>query len=89
MGAAGSHHAQERRRRRSGAFAAELLLPDAALAAASGNALDGVLAGTAFLDLMNRYGVGAGVAAHQLSNRGWLSSLAVRDDLIDEHASRG
>lgn len=38
---------------------------------------------------MNKYGVGAQTAAHQLFNKGLLSSAAVRDDLIEAYASLG
>lgn len=87
LGAASSRWAQELRRRRSGAFAAELLLPQGALEAASGGSLDGTAAPDVFARLLERYGVGARTAAHHLLNRGWLSSPSVRDELIDLHAS--
>jgi hypothetical protein len=87
IGAASGPFAQETRRRRSGAFAAEFLLPESALAAASGGKLDGAADDRVFHDLLERYGVGARAAAYQLWNRGWLSSHDLRDDLIDRFAS--
>jgi IrrE N-terminal-like domain len=87
IGAASGPFAQETRRRRSGAFAAEFLLPESALARASGGALDGAAEDAAFSSLLQEYGIGARVAAYQLWNRGWLSSPDVRDDLIDRFAS--
>jgi hypothetical protein len=36
---------------------------------------------------MAEFGVGARTAAFQLWNRGWLSSPAVRDELVDRYAS--
>jgi Zn-dependent peptidase ImmA (M78 family) len=86
IGAASSPYAQDTRRRRSGAFAAEFLLPDAAMAAVCGGKLDAVVDPKAFGDLMEKYGVGARTAAHQLWNRGWLSGPGLRDELIDHHA---
>ena len=85
-GAASTPYAQDRRRRRSGAFAAELLLPEAAFEAASGNVLDGAREPGAFEALLMKYGVGARTAAYQLFNHGWLSTTTVRDELIDEYA---
>lgn len=87
IGAASGPYAQETRRRRSGAFAAEFLLPESALAAASGGELDGAAQDPTFEDLLERYGIGARAAAYQLWNRGWLSSADLRDDLIDRFAS--
>jgi len=89
IGAASGPFAQETRRRRSGAFAAELLLPESALAAANAGELDGAARGSSFADLLERYGVGARAAAYQLWNRGWLSSPDLRDDLIDRFAHVG
>jgi hypothetical protein len=86
FGAASSPYAQHTRRRRSGAFAAELLLPAAALEKASGGKLDGAASPTVFAELLHTYGVGARTAAHQLFNRHWLSSASVRDELIDSFA---
>ncbi len=40
-----------------------------------------------FTTLLERYGVGARTAANQLWNRGWLSSTALRDDLIERHSA--
>jgi hypothetical protein len=87
IGAASGPFAQDTRRRRSGAFAAELLLPESALAVASGGKLDGAAEDQVFQDLLAKYGVGAQAAANQLWNRGWLSSPDLRDDLIDRFAS--
>jgi hypothetical protein len=87
LGAASGPFSQETRRRRSGAFAAELLLPESALAAASGGALDGAAEPAAFEALLSRYGVGARTAANQLWNRRWLSSEALRDDLIERYGA--
>lgn len=87
LGAASSPYAQQRRRMRSGAFAAELLLPAGALEKASGGYLDGARSADVFSKVLESYGVGARTAAHQLFNHGWLSSPAVRDELIDEHAA--
>jgi len=88
VGAASGPYAHAARRRRSGAFAAELLLPTASLAHASGGRLDGVAQGNAFETLLTSFGVGARTAAFQLWNHHWLSSAGVRDELIDRYASR-
>jgi len=87
IGAASSPFAQETRRRRSGAFAAEFLLPDSAIAAASGGEVDGAAVYSTFERLLEQYGVGARTAAYHLYNRDWLSAAEVRDDLIDQFAS--
>lgn len=87
VGAASGPFASGTRHRRSGAFAAELLLPESALARASDGRLDGIATADAFGVLMAEYGAGARTAAFQLWNRGWLSSPAVRDELIDRYAS--
>ena len=86
-GAASSRFARARRRRRSGAFAAEFLLPGSALAEASGGVVDGAATPTEFVRLLQRYGVGARTAAHQLWNHRWLSSADLRDGLIDSFAA--
>jgi hypothetical protein len=86
LGAASGPFGQETRHRRSGAFAAELLLPEAAIARASGGRLDGAAEAWVFEELMERYGIGARATAYQLWNRGWLSSPDVRDELIDRFA---
>jgi Zn-dependent peptidase ImmA (M78 family) len=88
LGAASSPYAQQRRRMRSGAFAAELLLPASAVEKASAGHLDGARPTAIFAKVMKQYGVGARTAAHQLFTHGWLSSPAVRDELIDEHAAQ-
>jgi len=87
IGAASGPFAQETRRRRSGAFAAELLLPETALARASAHQLDGAADDDVFQQLLQQYGIGARTAAYQLWNRGWLSSPLVRDELIDRFGS--
>jgi hypothetical protein len=87
IGAASGPFAQDTRQRRSGAFAAEFLLPESALAAASGGTLDGAANDTAFQHLLDQFGIGARAAAYQLWNRGWLSSSDLRDDLIDRFSS--
>lgn len=87
IGAASGRFAEESRRRRSGASAAEFLLPESALAQASGNQLDGAADEAIFARLLERYGIGASAAAHQLSNRGWLSSYDVRDDLTERYGA--
>jgi hypothetical protein len=76
------------RRRRSGAFAAELLLPRDALTRITGGILDVAADAKVFADLMHRFGTGATTTAHHLYNRRFLSSPAVRDDLIEGHAAR-
>lgn len=86
IGAASTRYAQEARRRRSGAFAAELLLPASALELASGGRLDGAASAEVFGDVLERYGVGARTAAHQLFNHGWLSGTGVREELIERFA---
>lgn len=86
IGAASSHYALQARRRQSGAFAAELLLPESALVTASKSTLDGALDERVFRQMLDLYGVGARTAAHQLWNRGLLSSESVRDDLIERFA---
>lgn len=88
FGAASSRWALESRRHRSGAFAAELLLPRSALAALSHGALDGAAEGDRFAELLERYGVGARTAAHQLYNHRWLSDAAIRDELIEQYGHR-
>lgn len=86
IGAASGPYGQETRHRRSGAFAAELLLPEAAIARASGGRLDGAAEPAVFEGLLEEFGIGASAAAYQLWNRGWLSSPDVRDELIDRFA---
>jgi hypothetical protein len=88
IGAASGPFAQATRRRRSGAFAAELLLPESALAAASGGRLDGATDDSTFQSLLDQFGIGARAAANQLWNRGWLSSPDLRDDLIERFAGQ-
>ena len=87
VGAASGPFSQGSRSRRANAFAAELLLPDSALAAKGGNALDAVADEERFRELLEEYGIGARAAAFQLWNHGWLSSADVRDELIDRFAS--
>jgi hypothetical protein len=87
LGAASGPFAEATRRQRSGAFAAEFLLPETALAKASSHVRDGATEGHVFEHLLENYGVGARTAAHQLWNRGWLSSPDVRDELIEQFGS--
>lgn len=87
MGAASGPFAAATRRRRSGAFAAELLLPESAIARASGHAVDGAAEPSVFESLLEKYGIGARTAAYQLWNRGWLSSPEVRDELIEQYGA--
>jgi len=87
VGAASSPFSQGSRRRRSGAFAAEFLLPEAALVQATSGTLDRAAEPAIFETLLSRYGVGAMTAAHHLWNRGLLSSTELRDQLINEYAS--
>jgi Zn-dependent peptidase ImmA (M78 family) len=87
LGAGSGPYARGNRRRRSGAFAAELLLPDAAMATMSDRRLDGLAEEARFAELLQEYGLGARAAAYQLWNRGWLSSSVVRDGLIDRFAA--
>jgi hypothetical protein len=86
IGATSGAFSQASRRRRSGAFAAELLLPQTALARESHYQLDGIAHGNRFPEMLEKYGVGANTAAHQALNRGWLSSEYVRDGLIEQYA---
>lgn len=87
IGAASGPFAEATRVRRSGAFAAELLLPETAIAEASDHRLDGVVENHIFQGLLESYGIGARTAAYQLWNRGWLSSPVVRDELVDQFGS--
>jgi hypothetical protein len=87
IGAASGPFAEATRRQRSGAFAAELLLPESAIASASGHVVDGAADEHAFQRLLEQHGVGARTAAYQLWNRGWLSSPEIRDELIEEYGS--
>lgn len=87
IGAAAGPFAQATRRKRSGAFAAELLLPERAIAEESNYRLDGATGDAQFVRVMEKYGIGARAAAFQMWNRGWLSSEYVRDWLIDEFAA--
>lgn len=88
LGAASSTFSQPWARRRSGAFAAELLLPSAALLEDAGH-LDSAAQGVTFKRIMERYRVGARTAAFQLWNQGLLSSSQVRDELIDCYSGVG
>ena len=82
IGAASGPQAVATRRRRAGAFAAEILLPTAAMEEASQGVLDGILEGERFAQLLVHFGVGASTAAFHLWNQHLLSSTEVRDDLI-------
>ena len=87
IGAASGPFGQETRHRRSGAFAAELLLPEAAIGRASGGTLDGAAEPGVFERLLQEYGIGARATAYQLGNWGGLSSADVPDELIDRFAA--
>lgn len=87
VGAASSAFAEGLRRRRSGAFAAELLLPERAVARLTGGVLDAVAEPGIFAALLERFGVGARAAAYHLWNRGFISSESIRDELIEEFAA--
>ncbi|MGH7269523.1 MAG: hypothetical protein ACREJ3_03755 [Polyangiaceae bacterium] len=41
-----------------------------------------------FGEILEKYGVGARTAAHQLYNHRWLSDGAIRDELIEEYGHR-
>ena len=83
IGAASTAFAQPWARRRAGAFAAEFLLPSAALRE-DAHSLDSYAEPKRFEHLLERYGVGASTAARHLWNLGFLSSGQVRHDLIDQ-----
>jgi hypothetical protein len=87
LGAASSPYSSEIRKRRSGAFAAELLLPEAALLKETHGQVDRAAEDGVFRNLMRRFGVGARTAAHHLWNLGLLSSIEMRDELIDTYAA--
>lgn len=89
VGAASGRFSTEGKRRRAGAFSAELLLPAEAIMEATGGKLDAGAEPHVFEQLMSRYGVGARTAAHQLFNRGLLSTSSVRDELIELYAHAG
>ncbi|MEW6754736.1 MAG: hypothetical protein AB1505_27710 [Candidatus Latescibacterota bacterium] len=74
-------------RRRSGAFAAELLLPAAAMRRMGYAALDSAAEPHSFESLMAEYGIGARAAAWQLWNLGLLSSEELRDGLIERYSA--
>jgi hypothetical protein len=86
VGAASSPYCLGDRRRRSGAFAAELLLPHNAIARVTGGVLDAGARPDLFAVIMHRFGTGARTTANHLFNHRFLSSSAVRDDLIDRFA---
>lgn len=87
VGAASSPYCLGDRRRRSGAFAAELLLPQDAIARVTGGVLDAGARPDLFAEIMRRFGTGARTTANHLFNHRFLSSSAVRDDLIDQFAT--
>jgi hypothetical protein len=89
IGAGSSSFSIGSRRRRSGAFAAELLLPESALMAASQGTLDRAAVPEVFEALLARFGVGATTAAYQLWNHSLLSSQEIREDLVEEFGARG
>ena len=83
LGAASTEYAQPWARRRAGAFAAEFLLPSAALRE-DAHSLDSYAEPTRFEHILEKYGVGAMTAAYHLWNRKFFSSSQIRDDLIDQ-----
>ncbi len=89
VGAGSSNRAIGPRRCRSGAFAAEMLLPRAAIYKRSGGVLDAAATPEVFESLMAEYGVGAQTAAWQCWNAGLLSSREVVDELIGEYGAGG
>jgi hypothetical protein len=86
IGAASSAFAEGLRRRRSGAFAAEFLLPRAALEQATGGVLNAAAEPKVFEKLLEDFGVGARTAAYHLWNHRLLTSEGVRDQLIEDYA---
>lgn len=88
IGAASSAFAESLRRRRSGAFAVEFLLPHAAIEKATGGVLDAAAEPQVFEKLLEGFGVGARSAAYHLWNHKLLSNEGVRDQLIDDYASK-
>ena len=87
VGAASSPYCVGDRRRRSGAFAAELLLPHDAIARVTAGVLNAGARPDLFAEIMRRFGTGARTTANHLFNHRFLSSPAVRDDLIDRFAA--
>ncbi len=87
LGAAASPVTNETRRRTTGAFAAELLLPESAIARLSDGVVDDAV--DRFATILEQYQIGAQAAANQPLNRGWLSGPDVRDGLIDAYAAIG
>jgi hypothetical protein len=87
IGAGSSNRSVGPRRRRSGAFAAEMLLPKAAIRKRCGGVLDAAAEPNVFEGLMADYGVGAQTAAWQCWNAGLLSSYEVVDELIGAYGA--
>ncbi|MEM9558454.1 MAG: hypothetical protein AAGC60_29650 [Acidobacteriota bacterium] len=87
VGAGSSTRASGPRRRRSGAFAAELLLPEAAIEERTDGILDRAAEPSVFEHLMSDFGVGARTAAWNCWNAGYLSSTELVDDLVGRYAS--
>lgn len=83
VGAGSSIRSTGPRRRRSGAFAAEMMLPLAAMMEVSGGKLDAVAKPDVFRNIMEEYTVGARTAAWQFYNAGLLSSREVAEGLIE------
>lgn len=88
IGAASSAFAEGLRRRRSGAFAAEFLLPRAAIEKATEGALNAGAEPQVFEKLLQEFGVGARTAAYHLWNHKLLTNEGVRDQLIEDYAAK-
>jgi hypothetical protein len=63
-------------------------LPKAALLKLTGGDVDRAAEADVFKNVMRQFGVGARTAAQQLWNVGLLSSMDVRDELIDAYAAQ-
>jgi hypothetical protein len=87
IGAGSSTRASGPRRRRSGAFAAEMLVPRAAMMQHTGAQLDAGAEPAVFEQMMEDYGAGARTTAWQLYNAGLLSSRDIVDELIEHYGS--
>ena len=88
LGAASSSYTAGLRHRRSGAFAAEFLMPRDGLLKLTSGFLDAAAEPDVFENLMEHFGVGARSAAYHLWNHRLLSSMEIRDSLIDEFAEK-
>lgn len=87
IGAGSSIRASGPRRRRSGAFAAEMLVPRAAMLDRTGAQLDAGAEPDVFEAMMADYGAGARTTAWQLYNAGLLSSREIVDELIERYGA--